>query len=942
MAQSAKVGIIAAKLITSITRTSDSHDAAKHGVYKNKVAQQFKARSHITTDQFDVSDSLNGLDEKLRVYNRDDLADALRQRLDKLSTISSNFTPEILYLLLQLSDRPLEQINVDQDLAKLESIHSPPPLTWREILDDDPLDEEGVWDNIDYAAETSDEEGSLRSFGASVETDRTVESSVDPGEPEPVFQTRPLSVDVDGLGELEKSQFWRVRVPPPAKASGTRSIEGSKANEWVLTELQAIREINFMLSGLPTSLFHLENGGRVRIEEKYVLKHASRQIFRNVLASFVAMGQDLQEIRLWTSKKQVTTLMQTMRAAIQQRLGHLSEALVALQKSFISQLQEPTVVSLIAFNRTVHEETRALLRLAKLIRTAVETQPNGNQDFLYLELLFDYTCWTQMAGDDAVYVFMAKLFFECFQTYLKPIKTWMLEGELHDRDNSLFIARCKGTESSSSSLIWHDQYELRESGSGQLYAPKFLHAATTKILNTGKSIIFLKKLGRYNSKNSEKLNSMIPSLNFETLVQSSVSSLAPFSELFDSAFDEWLSSMYSTTSTTLRDHLSSKCGLWEAVDALEHVYFFKDGALASTFASAVFDKIDRGKEGWNDRFLLTELAQGVFGGLVCLDPDKLGVQQSTPTGRLDMQRRRRSVKILRGMTITYALPWPLLNIIPPTSLQTYQRVSTLLLQIRRATAVLARLRLQITYDPPPPPFFALRHRLLWLATTLYTHLTDTVLVPACAALHSALVDAAALDELVAAHRVHVARLEAQCLLAPALVPILQALISLLDLAILLADAHALHAGVGRPGGQLFDASNRSFSQLRLASSATGASRRRHRRNRLRRRRRDDDGDSDASSIGEDDTTSDEEDDDDDDDGQASEGDLDGPSSYISFADSPFESRLRHMLQQFDRLCSFACNGLRGVARSAGGDDGATWEILAERLEPGIVVQLPLS
>src|SRR5699024_6824757 len=95
----------------------------------------------------------------------------------------------------------------------------------------------------------------------------------------------------------------------------------------------------------------------------------------------------------------------------------------------------------------------------------------------------------------------------------------------------------------------------------------------------------------------------------------------------------------------------------------------------------IFDLIDRGR-GWNDRFLLTELAQSAFSIAPFVDPSGLVVRSkamSTQPGA-----HVRSVEHLQALSIDYVLPWPVSNIITKDSIATYQRISKFLLQIRRA------------------------------------------------------------------------------------------------------------------------------------------------------------------------------------------------------------------------------------------------------------------
>jgi gamma-tubulin complex component 5 len=252
---------------------------------------------------------------------------------------------------------------------------------------------------------------------------------------------------------------------------------------------------------------------------------------------------------------------------------------------------------------------------------------------------------------------MAKLFFECFQIYLKPIRVWMKEGDIRGHDSTFFIAVVEKVGDVDLGSIWHDQYILRQDDHGKIQAPRFLHAAVDKIFTTGKSVVFLKQLGGYDGPSIPEDE---PKLDFHTVCQSDgLGSLAPFSELFDTAFDNWIKSKYQKSSQLLRERLFSDCGLWRSLDALEYIYFLRDGALFSTISATVFEKIDRGKEAWNDQFLLTEMVQSVFGSLKCVDQKKLAAR-SQPGKYRDVHNRRRSVKILDSISVSYSVSVPYL------------------------------------------------------------------------------------------------------------------------------------------------------------------------------------------------------------------------------------------------------------------------------------------
>ncbi|KAI9855629.1 MAG: hypothetical protein M1813_009675 [Trichoglossum hirsutum] len=915
MAHSIQLGALSDELITFITGLSEQNDARNFALCREFTSRTLKNHNFGRTNQFDVQESLGGLEEKFRILDAEDLAEALRDRLDELSRASDKSIPDVLSLILHLSDQPLTKSNV-KDLERLKPPEPPPPLTWWDIIADDPLTEEGIWDDVDFTADSSDEEYMEEIGELSIVTE-DVQGSSASDEDLGGVQSLLVAADDCGLEELQDAQFWVRQVPTETSSAGVSLI--ADEGLWLVTELQVVREVLFMLSGLPTSLFltNASNGDITR-DKKYALNHSSQPLLHRVLGSFATIGVKLNDLRTWAKSEQNVLLMQTFRTGVEERLRQYNGILSSIQERFIKP-EQGVIVSLIEVHTEIQRYARPLLELSTLVSKLGSDAHSSPRKFQHLELLFDSACLHEAVGDEQVFHFMAKLFFECFQTYLKPIRVWMKEGDIRGHDDTFFIAVAETATDADLGSIWHDRYVLRQDDRGDIQAPRFLHAAANKIFTTGKSVVFLKQLGGHDGSVKQQDE---PKLDFNTVCQSGgLSSLAPFSELFDTAFDNWIKGKHRMSSHILRERLFSDCGLWRSLDALEYVYFLRDGALFSTISTMLFEKIDRGKEAWNDQFLLTEMVQGVFGSLKCVDAKRLAVR-SRPGKYGDMHNRRRSVKILSSMSIVYSLPWPITNVVKRESLPLYQRVFTFLLQVRRATQMMERLRLLKDSTQPSISredddgeaelYYALRHRLLWFSNTIYTYLTALVLVPYTAKMRQQFSAAEDMDAMVAVHENYMARLEDQCLLSPKLAPIHQTIISLLDLTILLYDARMLFGGE-----KLFDTTNRSISiHMGQLPPSSQRDRLRHRRRRCRRRlhvsEESDDG-MDSSSSSDEHSTE------------------EADTSYISFQEIAYSERLRKMREQFERLCGFASAGLRGVAR-AGGE--SCWEMLAEKLEVG--------
>lgn len=820
--------------------------------------------------------------------------------------------PEVLSLFLQLSDQPASKSKVE-NIELLKPSAPPPPSTWSDILADVLLDDEdGVWSTVDFAAKSSEDEGSFVTPDRSVQESEDSRDGIDVEEDSALTQANIVAEDDKSLEEVLAAQFWTNKATITAEEAENLHSPCELDRLWLVTELQATREVLFMLSGLPTSLFDLGNSVNITVNTKYALHHSSEITFHHVLQSFAVIGTKLSRLRGWAVKKQDIALVQTFRAALEDRLRHFNSVLSEVQSRFIAS-QQGVVVSLLALQNEVQSAARPLLQLSEIMADLDRT--SKDQPFRFLELLFDQALLNQASGDDEGYEHMAKMFFQCFKTYLKPIEQWMDNGELGNNDATFFVS-LKGEVTQPSSL-WSEQYQLLKTSSGHLLAPKFLHTAAKQVFNVGKSVVFLKQLGSLEEPPRGD-HAQESRLNYDSVCSPcSSTSLIPFSELFNNAFDSWMQSKQQSSLLTLRDRLYSQCGLWRSLNALEYLYFLRDGALSTTVCVAIFDRIDRNTKAWNDRYVLTELFRGAYGSLESVDAGKLSIR-STPGGYRDPQNRRRSVKILSSVSVEYKIPWAIGNIVRKQSIVIYQRICTFLLQIRRAKHILERQRLLTTHLSSPDNdssdeanenshIYALRLRLLVFTNTLYAYLTETVLGPSTADMRKAMADAQDVDAMIAVHGSYIAHLEAQSLLSKKLAPIHQAIISLLDLAILFSDTQASYNGE-----RLADLTNRSI--LSAASSTQ--------RWRRRRSRRPAKGGSPSLSSEDDD------DDADDDEDEAANG---VDTSYVSTAETTYVDRLRKMREQFERLYEFVSVGLHAVGRTG---DEPCWEVLAERLAWG--------
>lgn len=627
MAQNAKISDLTDELVHSILQFDPATNRQAYKRAKELAARGLRGYQYARTNQFDVRNSFAGLDEKCRIKNRDDLADALQLRLQRLEGITNKFKPEFLSLLLQLSDRPLENTRVEA-LELLRPPSPPPQPTWDDILAEDPYSDEDIWKDIDYAVESSGDEQIPPKHKKTQLTPATSIAEDDTYDPESC-----LDPNHDALVPgITATQFW----------ASAPTEEGAQTK---ITELQAIRETLFMLGGLQTSLFHANKERcSVRVNARYKLSHAIPATVDHLLSQFASIGKDILRLRQWTRRPSTLPLVQTFEAAARKRLLDFDFCLSQLQRRYLTP-ETPVAVSLLTLYNDVRFEAEQILRLSQIV-SDVEPRLLVNP-FSHLEELFSQTILAQMTLEKTSFDFFSGMLFDCLQTYLKPIRRWMEDGELGANDETFFVF--ENDSGGDVASMWHDRFVLRRDGQDQLRSPSFLQPAAMKIFNTGKSVVFLKELG-YGYTLLDKSGAE-PRLDHQTVCGSSRDvPLPPFSELFQSAFERWIQSKYSLASASLRRHLFDTQGLMHVLATFQMLYLGSNGAVFENFSDAIFERIDSGHRGWSDRYMLTELARVIFGAVLQAQDAERIVVRSAKT-----KDQSRSLKALAIVFIDYSV-----------------------------------------------------------------------------------------------------------------------------------------------------------------------------------------------------------------------------------------------------------------------------------------------
>lgn len=884
---------------------------------RESALRSLRNRNYLQTNHFLVDEQLRGLVERFSVVGRDGLSDALRQRLDSLSTRTTRFTPEILHLFLELSDRPTQKTSLDA-LKRLgpPDQDSGPKLRWEDIAREDGwAQDRSLWKNVNFADSSEDEIIQDSQSQASDESSDTSISSATHARRTAKDLILPQDHGDLALEAIGKSQEWRHAALPRDESGRPLKIP--------ISELQVLREVLFMLNGLPSDLFSSDCTPVPRFQ----LADISWDTYRALINSFAECGRTILPLRKFCETRQVIPMVQAFQDSVFQRLRLFDREIALIQHRFVD-IQHDTVVSLIALQKELRPHLTPLTALGHVVRQLQEER--YAHAFRCLELLYDATCIAQLSGDALTYSFLGGIFFECFRVYTIPIRRWMEEGHLTPGDKTFFVAECANPVPLHQ--IWSHKFELRRTPDNQLHAPNFLQSALRKVFNTGKSVVVLKQLGRFRSVGDHPADrAMEPPLDFEAICGSADLALAPFSELFSDAFDLWIQSRYFSTASNLQEILFESCGLWSSFDVLQHIYFMSDGSVSEVFLATIFSSLDALDTAWTDRFSLTEVAQEAWSQRPGLEPYRLSAAvDSEHVSHDNPHKARCSVRnTLPGVRLSYRLAWPVRLVITAESIVGYQAVFTLLLQIRRVAAILNKLFASCrSYDETSEQltFYSLRSRLLWFTNIIQTYLATLVLAPNIERMRSDVQNAEDVDAMIEIHSGFSKRITEEAFLGPKLAPIKECVLDVLDLAIKLEDArrteeeHRLGGEARPPGQEYLVTPNRPGAVGPVGSEKTP---------RLgvyvspKEKERE-----------EDNTILFEDDGEDEDFGVQDKVDTPRKKQKQEAQKQTYAEVLMGIRADFDRHLRFIAGGLRGVARASVDAAAPKWDILAEMLEIG--------
>ncbi|KAI8055822.1 Spc98 family-domain-containing protein [Syncephalis plumigaleata] len=605
-----------------------------------------------------------------------------------------------------------------------------------------------------------------------------------------------------------------------------------------ITERDLIREVLFMLMGRSCFLFKHEDR-MIKILNEAQLKHLSQGGLLSLLKSFASNGAMIHTARTYAltiltmGTEPKSRVSEAFAAAIYDELVELDRVLSQLEQVYINDdMKSDIVISLLRLESTLKERFILFHELGKIL-DCINTEDAAIYATSILDQLY-YTAEHQLyLGSTGIYYFMQHLWRKSLVPYLEIMYIWLCNGELDDEFNEFAIKRNTDV-SLRSSQYWSNGFVLKPTHN---CCPSFFQPVIQSILITGKMRCLLRQIdtqtstdtssdwmntfkqaleqqqgkdrssieytisttvneeGEYNNVLQHMFpvhSSTLPTLN-DTRTSSEASNVShsdtskhdnvdqwiPLTARLASAFDALVVAPRENTSRLLLDTLINKHHLWRKFDGLFGFYYMLAGQSWHRFCDALFTKMDS-ESMWADRQFINHLLIDAIYDDVNLDERCVSAWIRTTTD-VDFDQ---DIRVLQILDFDYSIPWPINNIIRPTSFSIYRKITNLLLQVRRARYLIERPEYFkykfIREDVTSGLFYALRMRLLAFTHGFYNYLMTTVLHSESQRILKEMKESMDIDIIIQLYEQHTLLVRDRCLLNEKATIILQSVLSLLE------------------------------------------------------------------------------------------------------------------------------------------------------------------
>ncbi|TPX78355.1 hypothetical protein CcCBS67573_g00348 [Chytriomyces confervae] len=549
------------QLIARVMRTQDESKRREATALATRMLSNHRCSA---PNEAGIEQQCKGLALKWRLFGHDSRADALAlsvsqclaaprngRRNSSADSLNSFATHHALSFLLHMANSDARVHSSDADdlavsllraeTAKREASLQSAQSQWAAILEDDPLPtSEDHWKIVDYAAD-SDSDWDIDTVDKKAPSEKPPSQVPIPSESENADDTL-VAINANDaffvpfpdakllqsaeLDELIESQFWNLgrgqncSVPETkfdinSHNSLTPSIASHQtknepffsvpvATTNYVTEAVVIREILFVLSGLPAELFKISEPDQIVSPNMAAcLQHMTVPMLESVLEKFAQIGTSIMRLNSFVertsstdsineplSKRLFQPCLEAFGSVVQDSLRNFQAWVVDQQivyansDDIIDDDQTQAIPSILSLYETTLEMAGPLFQLQEILKK-IDPSPKSVTMRHIVDEVFECVLRDQGAFDGVAFKRSLFILVRVLVPWFKAVETWWLDGIV----TCGLGVECNPAISIRTEEFWSKKFSLAS-------PPRCLAAVFPIVLATGKCLLTLRELNQ--------------------------------------------------------------------------------------------------------------------------------------------------------------------------------------------------------------------------------------------------------------------------------------------------------------------------------------------------------------------------------------------------------------------------------------------------------------
>ncbi|KAJ8659150.1 hypothetical protein O0I10_005189 [Lichtheimia ornata] len=793
-----------------------------------------------STDEFAVRRRWEGLCEKFSIHGYGEAATRLRSLKDKFmndahsigdscTSVSSQHALkyDMLALLLALSSGSPSQPLDNETSSAMDTVQESGADFWRRTLLEEPL-EGDHWQQY----QSDDEDEDMMSMDGTEEDLELDQEELARFKARSTTQQEPLR-SISPTDERWYSTYMPIIEHDQEEIARNQDhVRRYWEDPEELTEADIMREVVFMLRGLPSILFekttlHDEETRTIRMQvasTPFPLSHLSNTAVKSILKEFNEYGNIMNNLREWlqrvlsnskTDDRRYGQTCEAFAVCVAKMFQAFERRMSSIEVDYCQTQGGKSIISILKLKNTLDPSLKAFQVIYEVTTRLHDSDSPRALSQKLLSTIYMRICEAETQGKQDVYNVLVYLYHETIKPFAQLLDDWTTRATLKgDVAQEFFISR---SDRRDSELVEDEFYvhEPRDDDDVSGY-PLFNHTFMDKVFFVGKAIEIIsrfrdemERIPTYidcfdkviptpktvfdSSDNSTPSKPFQPTLSQQTrflqagfpLLKNGTQHLTHTSSstdttvtpyLFDQAIlqslDDYIAEPYLHATQKLRVVLYESCSLISHLRRIASIYLMLEDELMHIFCETLFQKMDKGiyPENSSTNTQIDKLFMDAKSAIG-------GLHQDLTLSECSFDHNA-SGSFLDKIRFSYHLPWPINNYIRRSSLRKYSSITTLLLRLKRTKHLLDRKTL--TQQKRSMRMVSMRVRLIWFVNSFSSYVMTTVLHTETMALRHTISRLENMDDMVQLHADYVDRIVDRCLLGDKTRSIHAAILRVLD------------------------------------------------------------------------------------------------------------------------------------------------------------------